>query len=161
MKQHIYPVIRNSVFLTLLVFIAMNVSAQEPVNKAYEDAKKEITETLGMFPTMFKIFPKYALPGAWQAFKELRAPGSKIPPKYRELMQLAVASQIPCMYCVYFHTISAKSLGASDDEIQEAVAHGADTRHWSMILQGNQVDYETFKKEAQAMLKYMTEHAQK
>jgi alkylhydroperoxidase/carboxymuconolactone decarboxylase family protein YurZ len=37
--------------------------------------------------------------------------------------------------------------GATDEEIQEAVAQGAQTRHWSMIVQGNQTDLEAWKSE--------------
>lgn len=161
MKQNKYPAIRKYILLSALTMLFMGAYAQAPMDKTYEDTKKEIIDNLGMFPTMFKVFPKYALPGAWEAFKQMRAPESKIPPKYRELLQLAVASQIPCQYCVYFHTLAAQAYGATDDEVMEAIAHGADTRHWSTIVQGNQVDLETFKKEAQAMLKYMNERAQK
>lgn len=108
---------------------------------------------------MFDAFPKHALPGAWQLFKELKGPKSSIDPKNSELIQLAVAAQIPCIYCVYFHTASAQAYGATDEEIKEAVALGAETRHWSMIIQGAQIDYEDFKKEFDAMMKYMSEKA--
>ena len=37
--------------------------------------------------------------------------------------------------------------GASDQEIQEAVAMSALTRHWNTMLNGMQVDFDTFKKE--------------
>lgn len=125
--------------------------------KTYEQTKQEITSMFGFFPLIFQAYPSYDLPGAWENFKQLGDPNNKIPPKYRELIQLAVAAQIPCVYCVYFHTASAKALGATDDEIKEAVAQGANTRQWSMILQGNQVDFEAFKKEVQLMLKKMAE----
>jgi AhpD family alkylhydroperoxidase len=91
----------------------------------------------------------------------MSGPESKIPGKYRELLQLAVASQIPCQYCIYFHTAAAKANGATDEEIREAIAQGAQTRHWSMILQGNQIDYEKFKKEFDGIMKYMTQNAVK
>lgn len=48
---------------------------------------------------------------------------------------------------IYAHTTMAKMLGATDAEIQEAVANAADTRHWSTILNGNGIDLETFKAE--------------
>jgi AhpD family alkylhydroperoxidase len=73
------------------------------------------------------------------------------------LIGLAVASQIPCSYCVYFHTVSAKATGATDEEIKEAVAQGAMVRHWSMVINGAQIDLEEFKKEFQGMLEYMAE----
>ncbi|MDQ3017534.1 MAG: carboxymuconolactone decarboxylase family protein [Bacteroidota bacterium] len=110
---------------------------------------------------MFEVFPKYALAGAWENFKQMSSSNSKIPPKYRELLQLAVAAQIPCQYCIYFHTSAAKAFGATDEEIQEAVAQGAQTRHWSMILQGNQISFEEFKKEFDTAMKYMATQAKK
>ena len=45
----------------------------------------------------------------------------------------------------------------SEEEIKEAVALGAQTRHWSMILQGSQTDFEDFKLEFQNMMKFMEE----
>jgi len=39
--------------------------------------------------------------------------------------------------------------------IQAAIALGAETRHWSMILQGNQINFEEFKKEFDTMMEYM------
>jgi len=136
----------------------MSLSAQD---NGYEKAKQEIIQEFGTVPSMFDNFPDHALAGAWETFKQLHSPESKIPAKYRELLQLAVSAQIPCQYCIYFHTASAKAFGASDEEIQEAVALGAETRHWSMILQGNQVEFEDFKAEFDAMMKFMSDKAEK
>lgn len=136
-----------------IFFISIALNAQDM--NSYEKAKAEIEEEFGMFPKMFEVFPDHALAGAWENFKMLNSPESKIPPKYRELLQLAVASQIPCNYCIYYHTAAAKAHGASEEEIQEAVAQGAQTRHWSMILQGNQVDFQEFQNEFNAMMKHM------
>ncbi|MCG9971929.1 carboxymuconolactone decarboxylase family protein [Christiangramia crocea] len=147
---------KESIKLLLIVplmLISLTINAQDI--SSYEKAKAEIEEEFGMFPEMFEVFPDHALAGAWENFKMLNSPESKIPPKYRELLQLAVASQIPCNYCIYYHTAAAKAHGATDEEIQEAVAQGAQTRHWSMILQGNQVDFEEFKDEFNAMMKHM------
>jgi AhpD family alkylhydroperoxidase len=60
-------------------------------------------------------------------------------------MSLAVASQIPCVYCVYGHTKAAEKLGATKEEIRQAVAIGAMIRFNSTIIQGNQVDFAKFK----------------
>ena len=146
-------------FLAFLLLLSTELFAQDDTGSAYETAKAEITEQFGVFPSFFAAYPQHALAGAWEAFKQLGGPTSKIPPKYRELLQLAVASQIPCVYCVYFHTASAKANGATDEEISEAIAHGAATRHWSMIIQGAQIDFEDFKVEFDGMMKYMSEKA--
>jgi len=57
------------------------------------------------------------------------SPDAAIPAKYSQLIALGVESQIPCNYCVYAHTTMAKILGATDKEIQEAVASAANIRH--------------------------------
>ena len=159
MKHSFKTVINRTIFIVALSVFTMALSAQEISGQAYEKAKKEITEIYGTFPSFFDAFPKYALPGAWQSFKELNQPGN-IDQKNRELIGLAVASQIPCTYCIYFHTVSAKAMGATDEEIKEAVAQGAMVRHWSTVINGAQLDLEEFKKEFRGMLKYMTEKAQ-
>jgi len=157
MRNFMKYVIRRLIFIIPVLLIPLTLSAQS--SDAYEHAKKEIVQQFGSFLSMFEAFPEQALPGAWENFKQLQSPENAIPPKYRELMQLAVASQIPCDYCIYYHIVVAKAFGATDEEIKEAVAHGAQTRHWSMVLQGNQVDFEDFKAEVDAALKYMSEQA--
>lgn len=141
--------------VTLMIIMVMTVSASSQDSPEYKKAIKEINDVFGVVPAMFEVFPKYALAGAWENFKQLSSPDSKIPAKYRELLQLAVAAQIPCQYCIYFHTSAAKAFGATDEEIHEAIAQGAQTRHWSMILQGNQIDYNEFKKEFDGIMKHM------
>jgi len=158
MKHLIKNKAKRIILIIPIFMFALTLSAQD--NSAYEKTKKEIEQHFGTIPTMFDVYPDYALPGAWENFKQLNSSDSKIPPKYRELIQLAVAAQIPCEYCIYFHVASAKAFGATEEEIQEAVAHGAQTRHWSMILKGNQVDFEEFKKEFDAMMKFMSEQSE-
>jgi AhpD family alkylhydroperoxidase len=158
MKLSAKLIIKSMIFIIPVFFISISLSAQD--NSDYEIAKSEILQTFGTFPAMFEVFPDHALAGVWENFKQLNSPASVIPPKYRELIQLAVAAQIPCDYCIYFHTASALAFGANDEEIQEAIAQGAATRHWSMILQGNQIDFDDFKIEFDAMMKFMVENSQ-
>lgn len=49
-----------------------------------------------------------------------RADGS-VPPKYRELIALAVALTTQCQYCIASHTSTLKNLGATEEEIAETV----------------------------------------
>ena len=159
MKQSMNTIVKQFILIVPAVLISMTLSAQDVT--AYDKTKAEIEQVFGTFPSFFEVFPEHALAGAWETFSQLNGPDSKIPAKYRELLQLAVASQIPCDYCIYFHTASAKANGATDEEIQEAVAQGAATRHWSMILQGNQIELEAFKAEFDTMMKYMAEKSEK
>ena len=145
------------ILIVALSLCTNNLSAQ---SDKYEQTKEDIENTFGKMPSFFDAFPKHALPGAWESFKALTGPETSIEPKNRELIQLAVAAQIPCQYCVYFHTASAEAFGATKQEIQEAVALGANTRHWSMILQGAQIEFEDFKKEFQEMMEYMKNNSE-
>lgn len=160
MKHLLKTVIKKTIFIVVLSMFTISLSAQESGGQAFEKAKKEITETFGTFPSFFDAFPKYALPGAWQSYKELQGPGS-INQKNRELIGLAVASQIPCTYCVWAHANSLKEEGATDEEIKEAVAFAAMVRNWSTVIHGAQIDLEEFKVEFQGMMKYMGEQAAK
>lgn len=143
--------------VVVLALFTASLSAQVSSSTDFDLAKEEITETFGTFPSFFDAFPKHALPGAWQVFKELKGPKSNIDPKNSELIQLAVAAQIPCVYCVYFHRAMAEGFGATAQEIKEAVALGAETRHWSMVIQGAEIDFDDFKLEFDNMMKYMEE----
>jgi len=86
-------------------------------------------------------------------------PGTQLDGKTKELIGLAVAAQIPCQYCIYFHTAAAKANGATDEEIKEAVAMAAVARHWSTVLNGMQVDLDGFKRETDAVLRLAAEKA--
>ncbi len=158
MKKIVRMFIRSTIFIVALATFSITLFAQEGTAD-YDNAKKEITETFGTFPEFFDAFPQHALPGAWQLFKELKGPKSHIDAKNSELIQLAVSAQIPCDYCIYFHTVSAKAYGATDEEIKEAIALGAETRHWSMIIHGAQIDVDKFKADFDKMMEYMAEKA--
>ena len=159
MKLSTKSMIKGMIFIIPFFLITVNLSAQD--TDAYEKAKTEMEQTFGTFPSWFAAYPKHALPEAWELYKSLKGPKSIISSKNAELIQLAVASQIPCVYCVYFHRISAKGFGATDEEINEAVALGAETRHWSMVLQGSGISFEDFKAEFDAAMKYMEEQSKK
>ncbi|TGQ66667.1 MAG: carboxymuconolactone decarboxylase family protein [Mesorhizobium sp.] len=114
----------------------------------YDAAIKDIQSTMGGVPSFVKQFPKAGLPGAWAEVKAIElSDKTALPPKVKSLISLAVAAQIPCNYCIWSDTQDAKRAGATDEEIQEAVAMAALTRHWSTIFNGMQVDFDTYKKE--------------
>lgn len=116
-------------------------------------AYRDIEQTLGSVPGMFAAFPKIGIAGAWAEFKSVQLnPKSALDGKTKELLGLAVAAQIPCQYCIYFHTAAAKLNGASDEEIREAVAMAAIVRHWSTVLHGMQIDQATSRRETDAIL---------
>lgn len=128
-------------------------TASAPITDA-ASAYKDIERTLGSVPSFYKQFPPVAIAAAWREQKGLELnPTTALPNRTKELIGLAVAAQIPCRYCVSFHTQAAKLDGASDAEIQEAVAMSALTRHWSTILNGTLQDESQFRHEIDQALK--------
>ncbi len=66
-------------------------------------------------------------------------------PKEKALISLGVSAQIPCQYCIWEDTKSARDSGATDQEISEAVAVAAVSRHWSTFLNGMAIDFGQLK----------------
>ncbi len=48
---------------------------------------KDIEETLGLVPSMFKAIPDSSLELEWKLFKQVQLAEGPIPNKYRELIQ--------------------------------------------------------------------------
>lgn len=146
--------------LALISTIAVVPSFAQDGKQAAEATYQDIKETLGIVPGFFKTFPQAGIPGAWAEFKAVQLnPNTKLTGKMKELIGLAVAAQIPCQYCVYFHTAAAKANGATDEEIRETVAMAAIVRHWSTVLNGMQVDPAGFKGEVDTVLRLAGEKA--
>lgn len=134
-----------------LVSFAANAASSE-----VEAAKEDIVKTLGLVPSFFKAYPEEALPGAWEEFKAIQlSSDGKLSNKLRELIGLGVASQVPCSYCTYAHTEFAKFGGATDAEVKETVAVAACVRGWSTFMSGMQLDLVEFKKETDAVVRYL------
>ncbi|MFZ2100064.1 MAG: carboxymuconolactone decarboxylase family protein [Oricola sp.] len=135
-----------AVFAGAIAVSASFATAQEL--PSVEEAYKEIEATYGVVPGFMKAYPTTGISGAWAMTKGLHYDKQNaLDPKVKSLINLAVAAQIPCQYCIWIETKIAKSRGATEQEVAEAVAHAAFTRHWSTVLNGMQIDFETFKSE--------------
>jgi AhpD family alkylhydroperoxidase len=99
---------------------------------------------------MKDVMPPDSVAPAWQEYMAITNPNGALDAKTKELIGLGVAAQIPCSYCVYYHTMAAKHAGATDAQIKEAVAAAAMTRKWSTEMNGNQYDFGDFKKQVDA-----------
>ena len=146
---------RRAIILAVAAIVAAGATltsarmgmAAEPAGDV-EATYKDIEQTLGKVPGFVRLVPKAALPGAWSEVKALEFSfDTALSPKVKALISLAVSAQIPCHYCIWEDTQSARQAGATDQEIQEAVTLSALTRHWSTIFNGMQIDFETFKKD--------------
>lgn len=124
------------------------------------DLRKEIEEMFGMLPTFARTVPPDAMRIWWSALKDFQmSDKTALDGKVKELIGLGVSSQIPCHYCVLFHTEAARLNGATDQEIQEAVFMASVTRMGSTILNGNPIEHEVFDKELKQMLDYIKAQA--
>jgi len=114
----------------------------------------EVEAALGFVPGFMRSIPEPLLPGFWDELKALEMnPKTELDGKTKELIGLAVASQIPCEYCVYFHTKAAKANGATDKQVAEAIGMAAMTRQGSTILNGTQTDLPAFKRDVDRIFK--------
>lgn len=130
------------------MLMSSDVSVAAEATAVLDATHQDIKQTLGKVPGFLNQVPKAALPGAWAEVKALEfSNDTALAPKVKALISLAVSAQIPCHYCIWEDTQGAKQAGATDEEIQEAVALSALTRHWSTIFNGMQIDFETFKKD--------------
>lgn len=122
--------------------------------KSADEAYSDIEKTLGLVPSFFQVFPRHSIAAAWSEFKALQLnPYTSLTGKQKELIGLAVAAQVPCEYCTYFHRNAASKLhGASEEELNEAVALAALTRHWSAIFNSPVNDQGRFRKDADQMI---------
>jgi AhpD family alkylhydroperoxidase len=155
---------RSGLFVTFAIATALGGAALAQTLPAQDNTAQsvytDIERTLGTVPSFFKLFPDVGIAGAWSEFKTVQLnPKTKLDGRTKELLGLAVASQIPCAYCIYFHTAAAKANGASEEEIREAVAMAAIVRHWSTVLNGMQVDLADFKRDTDTVLRLAAEKA--
>jgi len=142
--------------------LASGAALAQDSRQAAESAYRDMQATLGVVPSFFRAFPEAGVPGAWQSFKNVQVnEATALNPKVKQLIGLAVSAQVPCSYCVYFHTEVAKAYGATPEEIKEAVALAAISRHWSTVLNGMAIDMTTFRKEVDTSLRTAAERAAK
>jgi AhpD family alkylhydroperoxidase len=145
-----------------LAALASGSALAQDSRKVYDETLRDIQATLGVVPGFFRAFPEAGLPGAWAEFKQVQvAENTRLSPKVKQLIGLAVSAQVPCSYCVYFHTEVAKAYGATADEIKEAVALAAISRHWSTVLNGMAIDMASFRSEVDTSLRIAAERAAK
>jgi len=115
----------------------------------------EMKEMLGLVPSFFKSIPDSTLELEWELFKRMDVEEGLIPAKYRELMNLAIASATKCRYCTLFHSEMARVCGATDAEIEEAVHVTKASIGWSTYINGMQVDFDLFRKEVKQVVDYI------
>lgn len=130
------------------------------MNSVDPEVKREITEAFGFVPSFISAIPPAQQRLWWSAIRDFQLSDKTVlSNKTKELIGLGVASQIPCHYCVLFHTEAARLNGANEHEIQEAVFMAGVTRLGSTILNGVALDQATFDKELRDIVAYAKKQA--
>jgi len=145
--------------LTALIAIAIVASAAADTKPAAPPSPaaatiKEIEGMMGFVPGFVRVVPPSLLPSWWDTAKSFEMnPNTALDGKTKQLIGLAVAAQIPCEYCIIYHTEAARAEGATTTQIQEAVGMAAITRMNSTLFNGLQVDKVQFKKDLERLMK--------
>jgi AhpD family alkylhydroperoxidase len=144
--------VRSFILLACLTSIATADPKPAAPSAAAAVTLKEIEQMVGFVPAFMRQIPAALLPSWWQTAKDFEMnPQTALDGKTKELIGLAVAAQIPCEYCVIYHTEAARGMGASEEQIREAVGMAAVTRESSTILNGLQIDKTQFRKDLDRM----------
>lgn len=151
---------KHIIIVVGLMFLAASAFADEAGDAAKAKAQAEMEDKLGAVPTWVKAYPEHAQAAAWEWMKAVGSKDAAIPAKYRALIGLGVASQVPCQYCVYAFTRRAEMAGATDEELNEAIAQAAYIRHWSTMFYGIQMDLDAFKAEFEGIVDYKKQKKQ-
>ncbi len=123
--------------------LALPATAQE---KSAADIRTEAKEAFGAALPEIENYPDSMVGGAWVWMNDVEDGEGAIDPKTMQLIGLAVAAQIPCQYCTYYHRKAALSLGATEQEIAEAAAIAGYVRNWSTVLYGTGADLEGYQR---------------
>jgi AhpD family alkylhydroperoxidase len=125
-------------------------------NTVPADIRKEMEQTFGFVPSCALTTTPGTLRLWWSAIRDFQlSDKTALNGKVKELIGLGVSSQIPCHYCVLFHTEAARINGATETEIQEAIFMASLTRQGSTILNGALLDSATFDKELKDIVAYI------
>ena len=123
-----------------------------------EEVLRDVEKTLGIVPTFIREleYDPVALEHSWELVKKFVLGESLIPPKYRELMGIAVAAALHCRFCVTFHSAIARLFGATEEEIKEAAFLAKHTVGWSAFVDGRLADIGQLEKELAKIAEHMS-----
>lgn len=123
----------------------------------YQKMVRDIKDTIGFVPGFMGVVPEDTLVHEWSVFKQYTLGESVLPPKYREMMQLAVAATQKRPYCVTFHRAAAELHGATEEELAEVGVLASLTIRWSAMIHTQHYDHDTFEDEVHQISAFLQE----
>jgi AhpD family alkylhydroperoxidase len=135
----------------LATLLAGGLAAAAPAARAEMNAAQaqaDMVKTVGFVPSFVKAFPPAAVPGVWQEVKDFELNKNTIlDGKTKDLIGLAIASQMPSRLTAWSYALCGKASGATEAQLKEAVMMAAMSRHWSTFFNGMQLDEGKFRAE--------------
>ena len=133
-----------------------NMPTINPASSVPADLREELETYFGFVPSFILTTTPAAARLWWNAVRDFQLNDkTALPNKVKELIGLGVSAQIPCHYCVLFHTEAARLNGATEAEIQESIFMAAITRQGSTILNGAALDQASFDKDLRDIVAYV------
>lgn len=111
----------------------------------------DIQQVLGVVPAGCQRMSDRTLLSEWVIAKRLLLGESPIPLKFRLLMALAVGSVRSDYFTALLATELAKAVGASDEELEDAVYCAKMSSGWSSYANSLQLDFEQFRSEVRQL----------
>lgn len=127
------------------------------VERSRRAVEKEIEQTLGIVPGFFQNMPDAVLEHEWNIFHYYElSDQTYIPPKYKQLLAIGIHSETKCRYCTLFHQEIARMLGATEEEIEEAVHFAKHTVSLSVYLNGSRYPEGQFAEELEQIVEHLS-----
>ena len=101
------------------------------MTETYEKTLADVEDSIGIVPKCLERLPENVLVRYWPFLKRYQLGESCIPEKFRELISLALVANMKCHSCLMTFIAMAKSAGATDDEISEAMFLANHVARWS------------------------------
>ncbi|SDQ24008.1 alkylhydroperoxidase AhpD family core domain-containing protein [Natronobacterium texcoconense] len=117
----------------------------------------EIEESLGQVPSWMETIAEPAGDHSWGLFRDLTFGETELTAREKALVGVGVAAAISCPYCTYFHKQEARLDEVSEVELEETVNIASETRYFSTILHGNEVDVDEFVAETDEIVDHIKE----
>jgi AhpD family alkylhydroperoxidase len=131
-----------------------------PPNNLPADMRNELTQTFGFVPSFVNVLGPNETRLWWNAVRDFQlSDKTALDGKTKELIGLGVSAQIPCHYCILFHTEAARLNGATEQEIQEAVFMASLTRQGSTILNGTALPQASFDRDLERIVAHIKAQA--
>ncbi len=138
----------------------INMPTGNPTSSLPSEVRQELTQTFGFVPSFASVLGPNEARLWWNNIRDFQlSDKTELSGKVKELIGLGVSAQIPCHYCVLFHTEAARLNGATEQEIQEAIFMASLTRQGSTILNGTALPQATFDRELAQIVKHLKSQA--